>query len=97
MNLRTSYLGFQLPHPFMPGASPLVGDLDMVKRLEDAGASAIVMHSLFEEQITREQLGTLDDLESHAHSFAEAASFFPRAESICIGLSPASRRRGSWR
>jgi dihydroorotate dehydrogenase (fumarate) len=51
MDLSTSYLGFQLPHPFMPGASPLVDSLDMVKRLEDAGAAAIVMHSLFQEQL----------------------------------------------
>jgi dihydroorotate dehydrogenase (fumarate) len=55
MDLSTTYLGFQLPHPFMPGASPLVDDLDMVRRLEDAGAAAIVMHSLFEEQIVAEQ------------------------------------------
>ena len=46
---------FSLPHPLMPGASPLSDDLDGVRRLEDAGAAAIVMHSLFEEQITREQ------------------------------------------
>jgi dihydroorotate dehydrogenase (fumarate) len=51
MDLSTRYLGLELAHPFMPGASPLVDDLDMVLRLEDAGASAIVMHSLFEEQI----------------------------------------------
>jgi len=51
MNLTTTYLGFRLPHPLMPGASPMVDDLDMVRRLEDAGAAAIVMHSLFEEQI----------------------------------------------
>ena len=46
-----------LAHPFMPGASPLVDDLDTVLRLEDAGAAAIVMHSLFEEQIARERYG----------------------------------------
>ena len=51
MDLTTRYLGLKLSHPFMPGASPLVDDLDIVLRLEDAGASAIVMHSLFEEQI----------------------------------------------
>lgn len=61
MDLSTSYLGFNLPHPFMPGASPLVDDLDMVKRLEDAGAAALVMHSLFEEQIAP---GSLDKLRS---------------------------------
>jgi dihydroorotate dehydrogenase (fumarate) len=51
MDLTTRYLGLTLPHPFMPGASPLTEDLDTVCRLEDAGASAIVMHSLFEEDI----------------------------------------------
>ena len=51
MDLSTRYLGLTLAHPFMPGASPLDDDLDMVLRLEDAGASAIVMRSLFEEEI----------------------------------------------
>jgi len=51
MNLTTPYLGLTLPHPFVAGASPLSADLDSVMRLEDAGAAAIVMHSLFEEQI----------------------------------------------
>jgi dihydroorotate dehydrogenase (fumarate) len=51
MDLTTRYLGLTLPHPFMPGASPLTEDLDTVCRLEDAGAAAIVMHSLFEEDI----------------------------------------------
>jgi len=53
MDLTTRYLGLTLAHPFMPGASPLDEDLDTVIRLEDAGASAIVMHSLFEEEIGR--------------------------------------------
>ena len=48
MDLTTRYLGLTLPHPFMPGASPMVDDMDLVRRLEDAGASAIVMNSLFE-------------------------------------------------
>ena len=56
MDLSTTYLGLELPHPFMPGASPLADDMDMVRRLEDAGAAAIVMRSLFEEQIRGEQL-----------------------------------------
>jgi dihydroorotate dehydrogenase (fumarate) len=52
MDLATRYLGLVLPHPFMPGASPLDENLDTVVRLEDAGAAALVMHSLFEEDIT---------------------------------------------
>ena len=63
MDLSTTYLGFNLPHPIMPGASPLVDHLDLVKRLEDAGAAAITMHSLFEEQITREQQGMVYHME----------------------------------
>jgi dihydroorotate dehydrogenase (fumarate) len=54
MDLTTRYLGLTLPHPFVCGASPLSADLDMVLRLEDAGAAAIVMHSLFEEQILKD-------------------------------------------
>src|SRR6266542_6401908 len=51
MELATEYLGLKLSHPFISGASPLTEDLDMVSRLEDAGVAAIVMHSLFEEDI----------------------------------------------
>lgn len=88
MDLSTTYLGLRLPHPFMPGASPLVDDLDLVKRLEDAGAAAIVMHSLFEEQITREQVGTILDMEMHADSFAEALSYFPEPKDFALGPEP---------
>ncbi len=85
MDLSTTYLGLNLAHPLMVGASPLVDDLDTVKRLEDAGASALVMHSLFEEQITREQEGTLLDMELHAESNAEALSYFPNPEDFRLG------------
>jgi dihydroorotate dehydrogenase (fumarate) len=78
MDLSTTYLGLPLAHPFMPGASPLVDDLDTVRRLEDAGASAIVMHSVFEEQVAMAHERTLHDLEAHTDSFAEASSFLPR-------------------
>jgi dihydroorotate dehydrogenase (fumarate) len=53
MNLTTNYMGLTLAHPIVAGASPLTADLDVVLRLEDAGAAAIVMHSLFEEQIVK--------------------------------------------
>ncbi len=85
MDLSTTYLGFSLPSPLMPGASPLVDDLDTVRRLEDAGASAIVMHSLFEEQITREQLGSVRNIQAHENSFAEALSYFPRVDEYALG------------
>ena len=78
MDLTTHYLGLKLKSPLMPGASPLVDDLDNVRRLEDAGASAIVMHSLFEEQISGERLATLYHMELYADSYNEAMSYFPR-------------------
>ena len=52
MDTSTSYLGLKLPHPFIAGASPMAYSLDTIKRLEDAGCAAIVLHSLFEEQIS---------------------------------------------
>jgi dihydroorotate dehydrogenase (fumarate) len=58
MKLTTRYLGLVLDHPFMPGASPLTDSLGSVRQLEDAGASAIVMRSLFEEQILHERFGS---------------------------------------
>jgi dihydroorotate dehydrogenase (fumarate) len=85
VDLKTTYLGLELPHPFMPGASPLVDDLDTVKRLEDAGAAAIVMHSLFEEQILREQVASFLHGERHGESFAEALCYFPSPERFAFG------------
>lgn len=85
MDLSTTYLGLQLNNPIMLGASPLVDDLGTVKRLEDAGASAIVMHSLFEEQIVGEQLATIYHMEMHANSYAEALSYFPQPKDFAFG------------
>jgi dihydroorotate dehydrogenase (fumarate) len=85
MDLSTTYLGMKLPHPLMPGASPLVDDLDTVRKLEDAGAAAIVMHSLFEEQIAREQVAAFVHTESHGYSFAEALTYFPSPEAFALG------------
>ena len=85
MDLSTTYLGLKLPHPIMPGASPMVDKIDLVKRMEDAGASAIVMHSLFEEQLMREELATYHHVDVHADSFAEAMTFLPRPEEFNLG------------
>lgn len=84
MDLTTTYLGFQLPHPIVPGASPLADELDTVRQLEDAGAPAIVLRSLFEEQIVLEQMAEHVQLDSHADSFAEAASYFPDPASFVL-------------
>jgi hypothetical protein len=75
MNLATNYMGLELAHPLMPGASPLADDLDAVRRLEDAGASAIVMRSLFEEQIEGEHHASVQHMEMYADAFAEAHPF----------------------
>lgn len=85
MDLTTDYLGLALKNPLMPGASPLVNQLDHVRRLEDSGAAAIVMHSLFEEQITSQQLAEFAHTENPAESFAEATSYFPRMEDYAVG------------
>lgn len=85
MDLSTNYLGIRLPHPLVPGASPLSDDLDTVKQLEDAGAAAIVLRSLFEEQISREQEATHDHWERHDDAFAEAITFFPSPDSFVLG------------
>jgi dihydroorotate dehydrogenase (fumarate) len=84
MNLTTHYLGLKLAHPFMPGASPLVDNIDTVLQLEDAGASAIVMHSLFEEQICR-QRQVRDHLQAISPASAEASSYFPVGDEYALG------------
>jgi len=84
MDLTTRYLGFTLPHPFMPGASPLVDNLDTVLRLEDAGAAAIVMHSLFEEQVLRERYGFASVTAVHGESHVEAESYFPFTDEFAL-------------
>jgi dihydroorotate dehydrogenase (fumarate) len=77
MDLSTTYLGMRLPHPLVVGAGPLGDNLDSVKALEDAGAAMLVMRSLYEEEITGEQMDGFIHSESHTESFAEATSFAP--------------------
>jgi dihydroorotate dehydrogenase (fumarate) len=77
MDLSTTYLGMKLKNPLVVSASPLSRSMESLRRLEDAGASAIVMHSLFEEQITHEE-ESLDHYKSYGtESYAEALSYFP--------------------
>ena len=85
MDLSTTYLGLALPHPLVVGASPLADDLDGVRQLEDAGAAAIVMRSLFAEQVAREQIAALIHMDRHGESFGEALSYFPRPEAFVLG------------
>jgi len=84
MDLSTTYMGLKLKNPIVPSASPLSQNVDTVKRMEDAGASAVVVYSLFEEQIIHES-GELDHyLSYHAESYAEALSYFPEPDSFYL-------------
>ena len=88
MDLSTTYMGLKLAHPLVPSASPLSYTLDGIRRLEDAGAAAVVVHSLFEEQIEGES-HILDHYMSYGtDSFAEALDYFPQMQRYNVG--PAS-------
>lgn len=81
MDLSTTYLGMKLKNPLVPSASPLSRNLGNLKRMEDAGAAAVVLYSLFEEEINQESR-TLDRyLSEGTESYAEALSYFPEAPS----------------
>ncbi len=77
VDLATTYMGMRLKNPIVPSASPLSADLDNIKRMEDAGAAAVVLHSLFEEQIEFEAAALTHFLERGTESYAEALSYFP--------------------
>lgn len=85
MNLRSTYLGFPLANPLVPGASPMTGDLDLVRRLEDAGAPMIIMHSIFQEQLMREQVALNRGMEQADNSYAESLSYLPRPDEFRLG------------
>ncbi len=85
VQLQTTYLGLELKHPLIAGASPLVDQLPKVRQIEDAGAAAIVMHSLFEEQFINSQEGAEANVYSHEESFAEATSYFPGELDFALG------------
>ncbi len=80
MNLATTYLGLPLRNPIIVGASPFADNVHVAGQLQDAGAAAMVMRSLFEEQIGQEQRALTRDVEDAAESFSEATSFFPAYE-----------------
>ena len=85
MDLSTTYLGLRLPHPLMPGASPLCQDLGRARALEDAGAAALVLSSLFEEQLVLEQMASLAFLDAHEDAYSEALTYFPGIENFKLG------------
>ncbi len=85
MDLTTTYMGMTLKNPLVPSSSPLSETVDGIRRMEDAGAAAVVMYSLFEEQITHESL-TLDHFLSYGtYSFAEALTYYPDMEHYHVG------------
>lgn len=77
MDISTTYLGMKLKNPIIPSASPLSRSLDSMKKLEDAGAAAIVMYSLFEEEIIHESAELNHYLTYGIESYPEALSYFP--------------------
>ena len=85
MDLKTTYLGLQLRTPLVASASPLSEEVDSIKRLEDAGASAVVLYSLFEEQIIQEQYELHHHLTEGTEGFAEALTYFPEPEDFKMG------------
>jgi len=85
MDLKTTYMGLDLKNPIVPSASPLSENLDNIRRMEDAGASAVVMYSLFEEQITLESHQLDHYLSYGTEGFAEALSYFPDMETYKVG------------
>ena len=77
MDLSTRYMGLTLKNPLVVGASPLVQEIESIRRLEDAGASAVVLHSLFEEQLSHDAEELSHHLQQGTEQFAEALSYFP--------------------
>jgi dihydroorotate dehydrogenase (fumarate) len=85
VDLSTSYLGLCLRGPIVASASPLTGNLDSLRALEDAGIAAVVLPSLFEEQIEHEQIDLHELLEHQTHSIGEALTWFPELEDYNTG------------
>ena len=86
MDLKTTYLGMTLKSPLVVGScAPLTEEIDNIKRMEDAGAAAVVLHSFFEEQLRQEQLELHHHLTYGTESFAEALTYFPEPEIFHVG------------
>jgi dihydroorotate dehydrogenase (fumarate) len=85
IDLSTTYLGLKLRNPLVPSASPLSQEIDNIRRMEDAGASAVVLTSLFEEQLRQESLELDHHLSAGTESYAEATTFLPQAGQFHLG------------
>lgn len=87
VDLRTRYLGLELKNPLVVSASPLCGTISTLQRIEEAGAAAAVLPSLFEEQIVHEEMAAYEYYEDPSHSFREALTYFPEIESYNSGTT----------
>jgi dihydroorotate dehydrogenase (fumarate) len=85
VDLTTSYLGLRLTSPFMLGASPIADHVDSIRRVEDAGASAVVLHSLFEEQISLAKTGRIRQMNPLDPRFTPALANFPEPRQYAFG------------
>jgi dihydroorotate dehydrogenase (fumarate) len=85
MDLSTTYLGLKLKNPLVPSASPLSEEIDNIKKMEDVGASAVVLYSLFEEQIRYERYELHWHLTHVTESYPEALTYFPEPEEFHVG------------
>jgi len=85
MDLTTTYMGLRLANPLVPSSSPLSEEIDNIRRMEDAGASAVVLYSLFEEQLSRDRLELFHHLTHGSESFAEALTYFPEPPEFHLG------------
>ena len=85
MDLTTTYLGMKLKNPLVASASPLSESVEGIVRLEDSGIGAVVMHSLFEEQLVKEARDLHHHLTQGTESYAESLSYFPEPADYVIG------------
>src|SRR6266704_1227994 len=85
VNLKITYMGLKLRTPLVVSASPLSESLDNLKRMEDTGASAVVLYSLFEEQIRLERYELHWSMQQATESYPEALSYFPEPSQLSVG------------
>jgi dihydroorotate dehydrogenase (fumarate) len=85
MDLSTKYLGLSLRTPLVTAASPMSEEISTIKEMEDAGASAVVLYSLFEEQLRQDSRELAHNLEQGTESFAEALTYFPEPDAFRLG------------
>ena len=85
IDLSTTYMGLNLKNPIVPSASPFSREISNIKRMEDSGAGAVVMYSLFEEQITHEAMELFHHTTEHANTQAEATNYFPEQVEYKMG------------